>query len=266
MFPISKLYCFALLAGLVFSVVDARPLDPIEESGLILSARAVKAKETCAAKRKGAAAKAGNKSAAPAAGAAHGTGTKTKAHVHKVRRDGEFELNELFARTHPLPSGPLSLYHGTTEALEHQFDNFDITKSRQSGDFHFGKSGFYMTDKLDSAIEYACKSWCLEDDEMAVVIKFQWEGSPDTHHFDGQTEQWTDYQKWIKDGKNGNHTPHPAFDKIHNGDMVSGPMRSESDIKAGINEDFYQYVLTNPEAASKLKMIGKEEHKCEKHA
>ncbi|KAG6815428.1 hypothetical protein H0H93_009838, partial [Arthromyces matolae] len=157
MFTVSKLYCFVVLAGLVASVVEARPLDPIEENGIVLSARMVKAKGNCAAKKKTAA----------AGKTTHVTGA-AKTPGHKVRRDGE--LNELFPRTHPLPSGRLDLYHGTTKDREADFDHFDITKAPKSGDFHFGKEGFYMTEQLDHAVEYACKSWCLLPDEVAVVI------------------------------------------------------------------------------------------------
>ncbi|KAG6846479.1 hypothetical protein H0H93_013708 [Arthromyces matolae] len=212
----------------------------------------VKTKGNCAAKKKTAA----------AGKTTHVTGA-AKTPGHKVRRDGE--LNELFPRTHPLPSGRLDLYHGTTKDREADFDHFDITKAPKSGDFHFGKEGFYMTEQLDHAVEYACKSWCLLPDEVAVVIKFEWEGSTETHHFNGQTEEWKEYQEWTKKGSEGTHTPHATFDQIHGKDMVSGPMRSKGDIDNGISEDFYQYVLTNPDAAHKLKMIGKEEHKCGKH-
>ncbi|KAG6835044.1 hypothetical protein H0H93_005331 [Arthromyces matolae] len=258
----TKLYSFVLLAGLVATVVEAAPMSGIEEGSVLLSVRAVQAKATCHANRKAAAAK-----GATGKGATGKAATTKKAAPHgvskPVRRDGE--LNELYPRTRPSPSGKVNLYHGTTEDRAKDFEHFDITKAPKSGDFHFDKNGFYMTEQLDHALEYACKSWCLTPDETAVVIKFEWEGSTNTHQFHEQDQKWKDYQKWTKDGSEGNHQAHAEFDKIHNSDMVAGPMRSEGDILNGISEDFYQYVLTNPDAAHKLKMVGKEPHKCGKH-
>ncbi|KAG6824703.1 hypothetical protein H0H93_001634, partial [Arthromyces matolae] len=141
----------------------------------------------------------------------------------------------------------MKLYHGT--ANPDDFQTFSMEGRRKGdGDFHFKKAAFYTTDYEENAIEYACKSECLGATAKVTVIgmfpfpdfvrfrtkvymcnlEFDWEGSENVHMFSGLKDaDWAAYQEWVRNASEDNHTPHEKFDKIHNMDMVAGPMQSE---------------------------------------
>ncbi|KAG5641313.1 hypothetical protein DXG03_005534 [Asterophora parasitica] len=203
----------------------------------------------------------------PAAGSVQkGPPAASKPKEGKKKRADFSDEAELFARayTPAQATGKIKLYHGA----EQDITAVDLSKSSQGGDFSNGPS-FYLTDRERAALQFACLSnsvFYLDtqaeiDAAEMYVIEFEWDGAgANIHTFTGTGDaDWKGYQEWIEKCDTND-----KYSKIHDKDMVVGPMQKEIDQIRGITNNFWQYVVMNADAAkTHLRRVGSKKLKCE---
>jgi len=272
---LSKLYTLLLVMGAVILVVEAGPTPKKPASAAPVAKSPAKAapsnltNRVCHPLGKGFSKykpiPAGKKEKPPGKGAAKGATKPPAAQGKKIKRTVDFEAPELVRRYTPAKAtGKIKLYHGA----EADIGKVDLTKGSQGGDF--GGPAFYMTDREQAALQFACLSNSvfyadtqaeIDSTEM-VVIEYEWNGAgANIHTFTGTSDaDWKGFQDWAVScsGKND------KYQTIYNSDMIVGPMRKPEDIQRGMTSNFWQYVVMNQAAADKhLKRIGSKKLKCE---
>jgi len=152
---------------------------------------------------------------------------------------------------HPSAKGSITLYHAAKAAMS---GAVDLSKTRQLGDFNYGKGALYLTDSWWHAVQLICKSH-LSSGDMVHVYEFKWNGVGTKVHEFVEDDTWKHYQAWIKSkGTKADTAAHGTEYKtiLDTSDMISGPMKSPTDAILGIAPDFWQYALLNPAAVPKL--------------
>ncbi|KAJ4470251.1 hypothetical protein J3R30DRAFT_3809345 [Lentinula aciculospora] len=151
---------------------------------------------------------------------------------------------------HPPGQSNVVLFHGTWRAADAAKLASEVKLSViKNGDLHSTAvsgvdGGFYLTDSLLSAAQFACRNV----EPKAYVLEYQWFGA-NLHVQDYQPgaefSAFLDYRKVAE-----NHARNPAFDQImKDNDMITGPMNDEH-ADAFLSPNFRQYAVIKQQAAT----------------
>ncbi|KAJ7504132.1 hypothetical protein B0H11DRAFT_2273342 [Mycena galericulata] len=171
----------------------------------------------------------------------------------------QVEARELEARasvSHPSGTGTISLFHGASSANANALasSKVDLSKTRKTGDFnHFPEvpGGFYMSDSLIAAAQFACFGIPGQSPAAVDVLEFTWRGAGvNVHAFPGETADWTNFQIY-------NSNPNPVVNTnspfaalaagIYKSEMITGPLNGPVDFD--LTDSFQQYAVVSQEAA-----------------
>jgi hypothetical protein len=171
---------------------------------------------------------------------------------------------------HPPGKSDVSLFHGTEDktnaaSLKTKVDLSFINL----GDFHDVDAdgvdgGFYLTDSLLPAAQFACRKALSTagSEEKVYVLEFKWSGaSLPVKDFkdDAELQKFLDYDK-----SSDNTNRDPAMDAIMKDNaMITGPMKSDTGADALLTKDFWQYAVIKQNAAdNQLKYVTTHEVIC----
>ncbi|KAJ7465664.1 hypothetical protein FB451DRAFT_1369913 [Mycena latifolia] len=160
----------------------------------------------------------------------------------------------LIARTvaHPSAQGAITLFHGTSKAnADSIVANGPKISFTPQGDFNSQPDvpgGFYMSDSLLSAAQFACHESQRGSPDQVDVLEFTWQGASDVYEFTGITDEWHSFVNYNL----GTHSKTDAFHaravEIFQNVMVSGPMNGPDDFD--LTDQFFQYAVVNQDAAT----------------
>jgi len=133
-----------------------------------------------------------------------------------------------------------SLFHGTRNE-EVAGLRKGIKVENGPGDFH-PSGAFYLTDRMETAAQYACHVGIGAKPKTVAVFEYSWDpAGHNVYEFASQTSLWKDYVT-----KNIDDRSHvcAGWDAITKNDMITGPMRGQVDIDNGLSSNFWQYAAT----------------------
>ncbi|KAJ7495111.1 hypothetical protein FB451DRAFT_1550703 [Mycena latifolia] len=163
---------------------------------------------------------------------------------------------------HPSATNTISLFHGTTATNAAKIDaQGPLISITPKGDFNSEPGvdgGFYLTDSLITAAQFACHEQARGSPPEVDVLEFTWHGSSSVHEFPGETQEWLSFV-------NHNLGPDPVKDAFHpraleifQNDMISGPMKGPDDFD--LTDDFFQYAVVK-QAAADTQLTPKRHHR-----
>ncbi|KAF7357746.1 hypothetical protein MVEN_00820500 [Mycena venus] len=159
--------------------------------------------------------------------------------------------------THPDAAGTITLFHGTTAANAAALaaGSVDLSRTRGTGDFnHFPEvpGGFYLTDSLVAAGQFACFGIPGSRPATADVVEYRWTGAGrKTFTFPGETADWLAFQQFNNNPNKVVVTTGPFAAKaaqLFTNDMIAGPLNGPSDFL--LTDDFQQYAVISQNAAT----------------
>ncbi|KAJ7735659.1 hypothetical protein DFH07DRAFT_967124 [Mycena maculata] len=166
------------------------------------------------------------------------------------------ELEERASVSHPSGTGTVSLFHGASSANANALasSKVDLSKTRGTGDFNHRPEvpgGFYMSDSLVAAAQFACFGIPGQKPAAVDVLQFKWSGAGvNVHQFPGETADWRNFQIY-------NSNPNPVVDTkspfaslaagIYKSAMITGPLNGPVDFD--LTDSFQQYAVVSQEAA-----------------
>ncbi|KAJ6594310.1 hypothetical protein B0H19DRAFT_1094975 [Mycena capillaripes] len=165
----------------------------------------------------------------------------------------ERELEELEARiggvTHPDATGTITLFHGTTPASGAALaaGHVDLSLTRDIGDFNHRPEvagGFYMSDSLTAAAQFACFGIPGKRPASAAVVQYRWTGAgKQVFTFPGQTADWQAFQEFNNNANEDVITTgfRPKAAQLFQNDMIVGPLNGPFDTH--LSNDFQQYAV-----------------------
>ncbi|KAJ7465869.1 hypothetical protein FB451DRAFT_417678 [Mycena latifolia] len=161
----------------------------------------------------------------------------------KGRKVGPKRLNTRAGVKHPSARGTISLFHGTTAqnaaSLVAQGPLLSLTAA--AGDFSHSpevEGGFYMSDSLATAAQFACHEALNRSPAQVDVIEYTWHGSGvGVHEFLAQTPEWAafvEYNLGNADNVEATNDPfHAQALQIYRSAMISGPMNGPDVLRPG---------------------------------
>ncbi|KAJ6563993.1 hypothetical protein B0H19DRAFT_1285122 [Mycena capillaripes] len=159
---------------------------------------------------------------------------------------------------HPDPRSTFSLFHGTRVSFA---PPVDLSQSVKVGDFHHYSEvpgGFYMTDSLVAAAQFACFQDPNEDvsPDTVAVVEFQWTGTEPNN----TGIQFISYNLGTEVGSENTADPFydQAMDILKSNAIISGPMALPED--KDLTPWFWQYTVINQDTASSAALGYKTEY------
>ncbi|KAJ7452266.1 hypothetical protein FB451DRAFT_1409420 [Mycena latifolia] len=179
-------------------------------------------------------------------------GTSAKAAAPKTKaKKGPRRLLPRAVR-HPSAKNTISLFHGTTAtsaaAIVAQGPQISRTPK---GDFNSKPEvdgGFYLSDSLITAAQFACHEQDRGSPAQVDVLEFTWHGSSSVHEFASQTNEWVSFVEHNLGPDPVKDAFHPQAVEIFKNVMVSGPMNGPDDLD--LTDEFFQYAVVNQDAAN----------------
>ena len=141
----------------------------------------------------------------------------------------------------------MNLYHGTNKLI----GKIDLTKSRNHVDFG---TGFYMTDKLGTAYDWAIRKVELEGEGVATV--FCYEIDPQLYKMSGLRFSNTPETAWLEFICTNRRTdaPYPsANEPRHNFNWVSGPIANDKVVD--VVAEYMRKEITAESAIMRLRVL-----------
>ncbi|KAJ7501053.1 hypothetical protein B0H11DRAFT_1993475 [Mycena galericulata] len=165
---------------------------------------------------------------------------------------------------HPDPTTSFRLFHGSESVAGIVPPNHvDLSKTKRVGDFHHYSEvagGFYMTDSLVAAAQFACYQDpdALEAPDTVEVVEFQWTGTGvQAKLFTSQDDEWNSFVQYNTktpagevDTTNSFHIE--AVDILKSNVIIAGPMNAIED--ADLTKSFWQYALIDQATATSPKL------------
>ncbi|KAJ7440902.1 hypothetical protein FB451DRAFT_1561400, partial [Mycena latifolia] len=145
----------------------------------------------------------------------------------------------LVARTvaHPSAQGTITLFHGTTsESADSIVANGPDISYTPQGDFNSQPDvpgGFYMSDSLLSAAQFACYESQRGSPDEVDILEFTWQGASDVYEFTGITDEWHSFVNY-------NLGTHSATDAFH-----SRAVEIFQNVMVDLTDEFFQYAVVN---------------------
>ncbi|KAJ7479132.1 hypothetical protein FB451DRAFT_1395728 [Mycena latifolia] len=171
----------------------------------------------------------------------------------KGRKVGPKRLNTRAGVKHPSARGTISLFHGTTAqnaaSLVAQGPLLSLTAA--AGDFSHSpevEGGFYMSDSLATAAQFACHEALNRSPAQVDVIEYTWHGSGSSPKLRNGRRCFVEYNLGNADNVEATNDPfHAQALQIYRSAMISGPMNGPDD--QDLTDDFFQYAVVNQGAA-----------------
>ncbi|KAJ7084530.1 hypothetical protein B0H15DRAFT_385285 [Mycena belliarum] len=167
--------------------------------------------------------------------------------------------------SHPSGTGTTTLFHGTTAlsaaALEAQGVRLERTAGR--GDFSHRPEcdgGFYLTDSLIAAAQFACHERQQPRGDQVDVLEFTWRGAGMTiKAFPSANQEFDDFLEYnegpdVDDEEDVENFEDPFHDEAReiydNSDIITGPLPPDGLFDVDLNKAlFRQYAVIKQDAA-----------------
>ncbi|KAJ6534684.1 hypothetical protein DFH09DRAFT_1369790 [Mycena vulgaris] len=158
--------------------------------------------------------------------------------------------------SHPSAKGSISLFHGANTANANELANSRVNLARgvPVGDFNHRPEvpgGFYMTDSLVAAAQFACYGIPKQLPASVDVLQFKWRGSGvAVHEFPGKTADWTNFQLYNSFANLVVNTGSPfraLAENIYQNAMITGPL--DGPVDGLITNNFQQYAVVDQAVA-----------------
>ncbi|KAJ7479038.1 hypothetical protein FB451DRAFT_1240452 [Mycena latifolia] len=200
-------------------------------------------------------------SAKPAATSAKGKACPLKPTTKKTKTSSRIKARANVR--HPSGTGDIILFHGTSptaaEAVEDK--GVDLSKTASRGDFsHRPESdgGFYMTDSLIAAAQFACHEHTIPRGAEVDVLEFSWRGAgmsvKEFPSADAEFDSFLEYNEGpdtdSEDVPNEDDPFRTEALEIYENDMITGPLPPNGVFDVDLNKVlFHQYAVIKQAAA-----------------
>ncbi|KAJ7710413.1 hypothetical protein B0H17DRAFT_1190156 [Mycena rosella] len=169
---------------------------------------------------------------------------------------------------HPSGTSRITLFHAATSANAASVaaQGVDLSQTAASGDFSHRPEvagGFYMTDSLIAAAQFACFESQQARTTAVDVLEFTWAGSANVKAFpsaNAEFESFLDYNEEEEDVEATSNPFHAQALTIFKNDMVTGPLGGGV-FDQDLTKNFLQYaVIQQAAASSKLSLVARHQN------